>query len=63
VQRISIPASQLPSLGVNAGTTVKAYYRNGTPGATGAGAIYPDQGLWVGVIESPLESISFSAGT
>jgi hypothetical protein len=63
VQRISIAASQLATLGLGPTSTVKAYYRSTTPGSTGGAGIYPDLGLWVGVVESELQQITFSAGT
>lgn len=65
VQRISVPAAQLGSLGINAGSTVTAYYRNNTPGGLNNPAIsvYPDFGLWVGIIQSEPGTISFSTGS
>jgi hypothetical protein len=65
VQRISIPAAQLGSLGINPNSTIKAYYRNTSPGAPSTAGIYPDLGLWVGVVESELQTVTFSvsAGT
>lgn len=62
VQRVSIPVSQLGSLGAT--NTIKAYYRNATQGFGGSvGAIYPDWGMWIGVVESDNTVLTFNAGT
>lgn len=64
VQRLSIPGTQLGTLG--AFTSVKAYYRSTNPGAPTSligTPIYGDQGLWTGVIESELQAIILSPGT
>jgi hypothetical protein len=63
VHTLRFPATQLPDPSLATGTaTVKAYYRNTSPGVTQsqdplATPIYPDQGLWVGVVESPSVTI------
>lgn len=62
VQRISITPAQLGTLGIGPTSTIKAYYRNTSVGAT-SGGIYPNQGLWVGVVESELQPVSFSVST
>jgi hypothetical protein len=62
VQRIIIPGSQLGSLGITPGSTVTGYYRNSTPGGLNnpALSLYPDFGLWVGVITSQPSGLTFS---
>lgn len=58
VHRVELPMSRLPDPTIATGSaSVKAYYRNTSPGAqTQPGdpttAVFPDQGLWVGVVES-----------
>jgi hypothetical protein len=58
-----IPFAQIPQLGLGPGeNTVKAYYRNTSRGTVQAQngtaqIIYPDQGLWVGVVESDTVTI------
>lgn len=65
VQRISIPGAQLAALGINPVSTVTAYYRNRTPGGLNnpAQSLYPDFGLWVGIVQSEAQGITFSTGT
>lgn len=59
---------QLPSLGLSgASNTFKAYYRNTSPGiaqsvSSGEQAIYSDQGLWVGLVESEPVTIPLVGG-
>lgn len=62
VHRITIAAAQLPTIGINTNSTIKAYYRSTSPGAA-TGGLYPDLGIWVGVVESELQPITFSVGT
>ncbi len=57
VHRVEFPMTQLPDPTIATGSaSVKAYYRNTSPGAQTAdaqtGLIFADQGLWVGVVES-----------
>jgi hypothetical protein len=65
VQRITVPGAQLGSLGINPGSSVTGYYRNSTPGGLNnpGQSLYPDFGLWVGIITSELRGITFSTGT
>ena len=59
VHTLRFPSNQLPDPAIATGNaTVKAYYRNTSPGVTQsqdplATPIYTDQGLWVGIVESP----------
>ncbi len=59
VHTLRFSAGQLPDASLATGSaTVKAYYRNTSPGVTQtqdplATPIYNDQGLWVGIAESP----------
>jgi hypothetical protein len=59
--------SQLPDPSLGTGNaTVKAYYRNTSTGVTQsqdplATPIFTDQGLWVGVVESPVVSVPVAA--
>jgi hypothetical protein len=62
VERWSIPVTQLVSVGVTANSTVKAYYRNNSAGATG-GPIFNDTGLWVGTVESASVPLRVAAPT
>lgn len=64
VQRITIPGTQLGSLGINPNSTVTGYYRNNTPGGLNnpGQSIYPDFGLWVGIITSEAQVLTFSTG-
>lgn len=63
-----IPFEQIGSLGLGIGQNiVKAYYRNTSPGVVGLqnGAtqiLFPDQGLWVGLVESESVPIATSSG-
>ena len=63
VMRVDIPAAQFGQYGINPGTFIKGFYRNASSG-TGQGIlpgqtqIFPDQGLWVGVIESNPVSVT-----
>lgn len=67
VHTLRFPANQLPDPSLATGTaTVKAYYRNTSPGVTQsqdplATPVFPDQGLWVGVVESPAVTIPVAA--
>jgi hypothetical protein len=64
VLRVYIEPARFGQLGINPATTVRAYYRNADRGIINTpGAIYPDQGLWVGVIESRTETVTFSVAT
>ena len=68
VHRIEFAANQYPDPSIGTGNaTVKAYYRNTTRGTTtGASGIatpiFPDQGLWVGAVESLAATIPFASG-
>jgi len=68
VHRIEFAANQYPDPNIGTGNaTVKAYYRNTVRGTTTpvnnlATPIYPDQGLWVGVVESEAVTIPFASG-
>lgn len=59
---------QVPSLGLSPGSnSFKAYYRNTSSGAvqnasTTEQAIYADQGLWVGIVESEPVQIPIAGG-
>lgn len=55
VERINIPVAALAQLGVTEGSRVTAFYRNTTSGTLAGqpGAIFPDQGLWIGLQTSP----------
>jgi hypothetical protein len=63
VHTLRFTGTNLPDPGLGTGNaTVKAYYRNTSPGVTQsqdplATPIYNDQGLWVGVVESPAVSV------
>jgi hypothetical protein len=63
VHRVEYTLSDFPNVSAIAfgGATIKAFYRNtvsGTATATpGNPTIYTDQGLWTGVVESPLRTI------
>lgn len=66
VMYATIPAVNFAQFGINQNSFVKGFYRNSSSGV-GAGtvpgqtAIFPDQGLWVGVVESnPIPIISVS---
>ncbi len=67
VHTLRFTASNLPDPSLATGAaTVKAYYRNTSPGVTQsqdplATPIYPDQGLWVGVVESPSVTVPVAA--
>jgi hypothetical protein len=67
VHKVSYVVSQLPNPSVVgfSGATIKALYRNTAVGSaavtTGEPVIYSDQGLWVGVVESPPADISIAA--
>jgi hypothetical protein len=67
VHTLRFPASQLPDPSLGTGNaTVKAYYRNTSPGVSQspdplATPIYIDQGLWVGVVESPAVTVPLAA--
>ncbi len=66
VHTLRFPASQLPDPSLGTGNaTVKAYYRNTSPGVTQspdplATPIYTDQGLWVGIVESTAVTVSLA---
>lgn len=51
---VEIPGPNLSGLGVGQNSVVRAFYRNTTRGALegSTNAIFVDQGLWVGVVES-----------
>lgn len=51
---VEIPGPSLAGLGVGQNSVVRAFYRNTTRGALepSPNSIFPDQGLWVGLIES-----------
>jgi len=59
---------QIPQLGLGTGAnTAKAYYRNTSPGiaqvtGTSGQAIYADQGLWVGIVQSEAVTIPIAGG-
>jgi hypothetical protein len=63
VHTLRFTGANLPDPGLGTGNaTVKAYYRNTSPGTTQsqdpvATPIYNDQGLWVGVVESPAVNV------
>ncbi|HEX2907600.1 MAG TPA: hypothetical protein VHO69_12100 [Phototrophicaceae bacterium] len=69
VHKAEFSISQLPAANIATGTaTVKAYYRNTTPGIVQDNSpqstpVYTDQGLWVGVTESESVPIPLTAGT
>ncbi len=62
VHEVNVPSGQVSPNIVEANSTIKAFYRNNTQGvATSTDtrpAIYSDQGLWTGVVESPVISAS-----
>ncbi|GAB4518961.1 MAG: hypothetical protein OHK0046_27270 [Anaerolineae bacterium] len=65
VHRVRVSLSQIPSASALAApetATVKAFYRNNTQGTAapqfGERSVYTDQGLWVGVVESPLLTLA-----
>lgn len=51
---VEIPGPNLSGLGVGQNSVVRGFYRNTSRGAleTGTNAIFVDQGLWVGLVES-----------
>ncbi len=65
LHHVDIPYGQLPQLQLDGVQDfVKAYYRNTASGSTQFGAsqaVFTDQGLWVGVVES--ESIDLTLAT
>lgn len=64
VYRVTIPAGTFGNLGITPASQVKAYYINTSAiGVTQANSVYPDLGLWVGVIESPSATLTLSVGT
>lgn len=56
VERWSIPVTQLGTQGITANSTVKAFYRNNSPG-NASGPIYSDMGLWVGAVDSDVVAL------
>lgn len=56
VERWSIPVTQLGTQGITANSTVKAFYRNNSPGNAN-GPIFPDMGLWVGAVDSDVVAL------
>ena len=64
VHEATLGSNQLPPQFVTADATIKAFYRNsvrGTAIANGTNpVIYADQGLWTGVVESPVINVTAS---
>ena len=62
VHEVDVPANQVSPNIVEANSTIKAFYRNTTRGVAIPNdtrpTIYSDQGLWTGVVESPVVSAS-----
>lgn len=62
VERLTIPVTQLGTQGITANSTVKAYYRNNSPGNS-TGPIFPDMGLWVGAVDSDVVALRVAPAT
>lgn len=64
VQTVILTGTQIDPVVRSGGGSVKAFYRNASRGAaTPVGSratIYPDQGLWIGVVESPPVNVAVS---
>lgn len=64
VHRVVLTGPQIDPVVRSGAGSVKAFYRNSSRGATTPVAnrtsIYADQGLWVGIVESPTVSVAVS---
>jgi hypothetical protein len=71
LHRVNVVVGQIPNSSVLAATntTIRAFYRNGTRGqiprtsdipGTDGYQPFTDQGLWVGVVESPIRNVAGS---
>lgn len=62
IEIVDLTVGQLQQFGVAPGGVLRAYYRNSNIGQLqpSAGSIYPDHGLWVGMIESRSQVVPIS---
>jgi hypothetical protein len=63
IEIVDLTVGQLQQFGIQPGSVMRAYYRNGNVGQVqpSPGAVYSDHGLWVGVAESRSQVIPLQA--
>ncbi|GIK29171.1 MAG: hypothetical protein J5J04_15520 [Anaerolineae bacterium] len=63
VQYLTLSVSDLQTFGINPGSVLRAYYRNGATGLiqTSNPGIFADHGLWTGVVESASEAVPITS--
>jgi hypothetical protein len=63
IEIVDLSIGQLQQFGISPGGVLRAYYRNSNVGQVqqSPGSIYPDHGLWVGMVESRSQVVPISA--
>ncbi len=63
IEIVDLSVGQLQQFGISPGGILRAYYRNSNVGQVqqSPGSVYPDHGLWVGMVESRQQVVPISA--